>query len=494
MSSTDTTRARTNQSRIARLVHHTVGLCLLSMPVACGSDKGTGNPPAGAGASSLPAAGSGAGGSSSAGAPSSQGGSAGALVQAGGANATAGSASGGTSAAGAGAGGQTAAGAGGTTSSACAFQCVDQCVAPGGTKKDGSCSGTQVCCDSTPAANPLAHLIPSAKTVGLLLANRFSKQALPFTSMKKDDYTGDGYKVACEWYGALGIAKSTSTQSLLDTLVSKFGPLKANLAADMIAGEAHVDRYIFGMVPLEIYIQTGDASYLPIGIQIADKQHSPSQTRDAIDDMFMMTGLQLEAYRAQKKATNEQDAAKYINFMAPIMVKYLMAQKPNGLFHHNVSQGPVHWGRGNGWFAAGMGEMLKDLPKGHANYAAIEAGYKKMMEGLLPYQSKNGLWYQVLDLPNDTKNWEETSGTAMFTYAMIVGVRRGVLDAAKYVPVIDAAWAGIQKKINAQGDVSDICIGTWYKANANEYMALTRLTGDGHGQAPVLWAAAELLR
>ena len=50
------------------------------------------------------------------------------------------------------------------------------------------------------------------------------------------------------------------------------------------------------------------------------------------------------------------------------------------------------------------------------------------------------------------------------------------------------------EEISAQGDVRDICVGTWYKASAQEYMALTRLTGDGHGQAPVLWAAAELLR
>ena len=51
--------------------------------------------------------------------------------------------------------------------------------------------------------------------------------------------------------------------------------------------------------------------------------------------------------------------------------------------------------------------------------------------------------------------------TLQFSIALIA---RG----GKYVPVIDAAWAGIRKKISAQGDVSDICIGTWYKANAQE--------------------------
>ena len=230
-----------------------------------------------------------------------------------------------------------------------------------------------------------------------------------------------------------------------------------------------------------------------MGVAVADDQQVSNQTRDAIDDMFMMTSLQVQAYRAVK-VTDAEGAKKYLDFMSAIMVDYLGAQQTNGLFFHNVTQARVHWGRGNGWFAAGMAEMMRDLPADAMHYAAILDGYKKMMAGLLPFQSDNGLWYQVLNLPDDGANWEESSGTAMFTYAMIAGVRRGVLDAATYVPVIEKAWTGLQSKINGQGDVSDICVGTWYKASAAEYMALTRLTGDGHGQAPVIWAAAELLR
>jgi unsaturated rhamnogalacturonyl hydrolase len=365
-------------------------------------------------------------------------------------------------------------------------ECLDQCVEWGGTEQAGTCEGGQVCCDgATPPTNPLAELIPSAKDVGLLLAERFSRQTLAYSSVA--NLPGDGYKTACEWYGALGVANLTDSQELLASLVTKFDPLKGDFISAMTGGEAHVDRYIYGMVPLEIYLQTGDDSYLPLGIQTADKQQTTNQTRDAIDDMFMMTGLQLEAYRA-----TQNDA--YLTFMSDIMVDYLGAQQDNGLFFHNVTEAPVHWCRGNGWFAAGMAEMMRDLPPSSSNYPTIEAGYKKMMDGLVPLQGPNGLWYQVLNLPNDSSNWEETSGSAMFTYAMIAGVRRGILDATTYVPVIEAAWAGLQTKISAQGDVSGICVGTWYKSTPQEYMALTKLTGDGHGQAPVLWAAAELLR
>ena len=397
---------------------------------------------------------------------------------------------GGTTGGGPGTGG--AAGAGGDASGGagpCDHECLDECVDWGGTEQPGVCEGGKTCCEgATPPADPLADLVASAETTGLLLAQRFSRQQLSFSSVA--NLPGDGYKTACEWYGSLAVANLTDNQTLLDSLVTKFDPLKNNFVNAMTGGEAHVDRYIFGMVPLEIYIQTGDESYLPLGLQVADRQQTTNQTRDAIDDMFMMTGLQLEAYRAAPEA----DKDKYIDFMAPIMVRYLGAQQSNGLFFHNVNEARVHWGRGNGWFAAGMAEMLRDLPESHANYQAILDGYKKMMDGLRQVQGPHGLWYQVLNLPNDSANWEESSGSAMFTYAMIAGVRRGILDADTYVPVIQDAWAGLQSKINAQGDVADICTGTWYHSTPQEYMALTRLTGDGHGQAPVLWAAAELLR
>ncbi len=335
--------------------------------------------------------------------------------------------------------------------------------------------------------NPFAHLADSAREVGLLLANRFANQNLSFNSTAAVTVDGGQYKTACEWYGALGVAGLTDSQSLLTSLVNKFDPFEATFVSGLTGGEAHVDRYIFGMVPLEIYLQTGEASYLPLGTQIADQQQVTNQTRGAVDDMFMMTGLQLQAYRATGDS-------KYIDFMSQTMVDYLDAQQDNGLFFHNVTEARVHWCRGNGWFAAGMAEMMRDLPTSSGDYATIEAGYLRMMEGLLAVQGPGGLWYQVLDLPNDSANWEETSGSAMFTYAMIAGVRRGVLDAATYVPVVEAAWAGLQTKIAANGDVSGICTGTWYHATPQEYMALSRLTGDGHGQAPILWAAAELLR
>ena len=69
----------------------------------------------------------------------------------------------------------------------------------------------------------------------------------------------------------------------------------------------------------------------------------------------MVTALQAEAYRV----TQEK---KYLDRDAKEVLAYLKAlQQPSGLFFH-AADSPYYWGRGNGWFAVGMAELLSILP------------------------------------------------------------------------------------------------------------------------------------
>ena len=86
------------------------------------------------------------------------------------------------------------------------------------------------------------------------------------------------------------------------------------------------------------------------------------QTRLWIDDMYMITIVQSEAY----KATGD---VKYINRAAKEMVLYLdELQHDNGLFFH-APDVPYYWGRGDGWMAVGMTELLASLPDNDSNRA-----------------------------------------------------------------------------------------------------------------------------
>ena len=173
------------------------------------------------------------------------------------------------------------------------------------------------------------------------------------------------------------------------------------------------------------------------------------------------------------------------------MVAYLdKLQQPNGLFHH-ADNSAFYWGRGTGWVAAGLSELLRSLPKKHPQRARILAGYQKMMASLLKYQGADGLWRQLIDRP---ESWPETSSTGMFTFALVSGVKNGWLDAKTYGPAARKGWLGLVAKLDQDANVTDVCEGTNKGFTVQYYLDRKRKTGDLHGQSPILWSAAALLR
>ena len=87
-----------------------------------------------------------------------------------------------------------------------------------------------------------------------------------------------------------------------------------------------------------------------------------------------------------------------------------------------------------------------------------------------------------------------TSGTAMFGYAMAVGVRRGILTDPAYGLAVRRAWAGLAGYVGPDGRLSNVCVGTGQSRDAAYYLGRPTVTGDLHGQAALMWFAAELAR
>jgi rhamnogalacturonyl hydrolase YesR len=299
------------------------------------------------------------------------------------------------------------------------------------------------------------------------------------------------YPEVCAWYGALTVASLTGDTDLQARLVKKFDPLLTADGSSHISPEAHVDFRVFGAVPLEIFRQTGDRRYLDLGMSLADKQWEATTpdgiTTDArywIDDMYMITTLQVQAYRATGDV-------KYVERTARAMAAYLdRLQQPNGLFFHALDS-PFYWSRGNGWMAAGAAELLRSLPTDHPTRPRILDGYRRMMATLLRYQGEDGLWRQLIDHP---ESWPETSGTGMFAFAMITGTKSGWLDPKIYGPAARKAWLGLASQLDADANIRNVCEGTPKGPSVEYYLNRRRNVGDLHGQAPVLWSASALLR
>ncbi len=321
------------------------------------------------------------------------------------------------------------------------------------------------------------------KTVGAAVARHFVTSPHQYTSTLH-------YSEVATWYGALEVARLTGDTPLLGDLETRFRPMLGDDKA-RIPASGHVDNSVFGALPLELAIVTKKPEYLALGQGFADRQWEKpdaqglsGETRFWIDDMYMITLLQLQAFRA----TGDR---KYLDRAALEMVAYLdKLQQPNGLFFH-APDVPFFWGRGDGWMAAGMTEVLRSMPADHPRRGRILQGYRTMMDALVKYQGKDGMWRELID---KDATWPESSSSGMFTFALISGVRNGWLSGPEYASAARRGWLALVGYLDQNNDLTQVCEGTGKKADYDWYLLRKRRTGDFHGQAPVLWAAAALLR
>lgn len=106
---------------------------------------------------------------------------------------------------------------------------------------------------------------------------------------------------------------------------------------------------------------------------------------------------------------------------------------------------PQFWGRAMGWFAMAIVDVLDDLPRDHAKRGQIVGIFHRFASAVVTYQdAETGLWSQVLDQPHRSGNYQETSCTAMFAYALAKGAKHGYLE-GRFLTAAQRAFEGIVK-------------------------------------------------
>jgi rhamnogalacturonyl hydrolase YesR len=308
----------------------------------------------------------------------------------------------------------------------------------------------------------------------------------------------DHYASACSYYGVLLYSELTGNTGLKNSVIAAYPPAYYN-GSDTPDGEGSQDRNAYGILPFELYRQTGDANYLTLAVYLADEEfENPlsnglanyNYTRFWIDDTYMIGSLQAQAYKSMgNNIYADRATVQLLGYMG--VVENL--QQANGLFHHTTSV-PIYWGRGNGWGAAAMTEVLLSIPEDDPNRPLLLTKYQNMMAGLVAYQSASGMWYQVLNMGSDPRNWPETSCTGMFVFALATGVKEGWLPEVPYKKAALDGWAALANYVDSQGRALQVCAWISATTNLQYYFDRSRETGNTHAQAAVIWAATAIKR
>ncbi|KAI8957403.1 glycoside hydrolase family 105 protein [Daldinia sp. FL1419] len=133
-------------------------------------------------------------------------------------------------------------------------------------------------------------------------------------------------------------------------------------------------------------------------------------------------------------------------------------QDSNGLLAHGyddsrkaswadskTGSSPHVWGRSLGWYAMALVDTLEIIPDYETHYRGLICEkWNTLAKSITKaVDSKTGGWWQVLDKPGQKGNYIESSGTAMFSYALLKGLRLGHFSSDPQLSS-DAKAAGIR--------------------------------------------------
>lgn len=217
---------------------------------------------------------------------------------------------------------------------------------------------------------------------------------------------------------------------------------------------------------------------------------SPRKMTLWADDLYMSVPFLARMGRTTGDRRYFDDAIRQVeNFN-----RYLY-EPANGLFYHcwfSAAEFPgvAHWGRCNGWVLMAQVELLGQLPADHPRRADLTRLLLRQIVGLSRYQAQSGRWYQLLDKPD---SYEESSCTAMFVYGIARAVNEGWIH-ANYLSIARRGWEGLVEKIDKEGQVQDICIGTGIRDDLNYYYTRPTKLHDIHGIGAVLLAGLEMTK
>ena len=91
---------------------------------------------------------------------------------------------------------------------------------------------------------------------------------------------------------------------------------------------------------------------------------------------------------------------------------------------------PHVWGHSLGWYTMALVDTLQLLPISHQSkeWKHLQSRFGQLAQALGEgVDPESGAWWQVLDQPGRQGNYIESSGSAMFVYSLLKGVRLGYL-------------------------------------------------------------------
>ncbi len=231
--------------------------------------------------------------------------------------------------------------------------------------------------------------------------------------------------------------------------------------------EYNIDHVNNGRILLTLYQVTGKAKYLKAATSLREQLKTHPRTSEGsfwhkkiYPNQVWLDGLYMgQPFYAEWAGLFGEDSVYSGIARQFALIEQHTRDNRSGLLYHawdaskqeawaNKATGrsPHVWGRAMGWYGMALVDVLEAFPEGHKGRDTLVGILGRFAQAITAAQdAKTGLWYDVLDLPREPKNYFEASASSMFVYALAKGVRHGYLPAS-YLNVARRAYAGILKQ------------------------------------------------
>lgn len=348
----------------------------------------------------------------------------------------------------------------------------------------------------------------------------------------KDSFALEGDKVAKWRYdqglilkGIEGIWNRTGDakwfnyiQKSMDFYVGEDGSIKGYKP-----DEYNIDHLNNGKVLLLLYQVTGKEKYRKALVHLRSQLTTHPRTSEGsfwhkkiYQNQVWLDGLYMGQPFYAEYASVFGDTAAFNDITRQFVLIERHARDPKtGLLYHgwdeskqqkwaNKATGlsPNVWGRALGWYGMAMVDVLDYFPKNHPGRDSIIQILNRFVKAITAAQdAKTGLWHDVVNKPNEPRNYFEASASSMLVYTLAKGVRKGYLPAG-YLTNARNGYKGIIKQFikeengqtNLYGTVAVSGLGgTPYRDGSFAYyMSEPVIVNDPKGLGAFINAANEM--
>lgn len=309
-------------------------------------------------------------------------------------------------------------------------------------------------------------------------------------------------------------------KNTVDAVVNSNGSISGYNMSDY-----NLDEIKEGSIVLYLYGQTGDSKYQGAADRLREQLRHHPRTSDGgfwhkaryphqmwLDGLYMGT-----PFYAQYGVVFNEDSA-FTDVLTQLGLMELHGRDPEtGLLYHGwdesrdqdwadpvTGQSPNFWGRGDGWYAMALVDVLDYFPTESTGHDSIVHILRRLADAVFAVQDpESGLWWQVMDQGDREGNYLESSCAAMFTYAFAKAVRKNYISSS-YKGKIGQAFQGMAEQfVDEQGDgslnLTQTCrtagLGNGRDGSYHYYVFETSMsTNDGKANGPFINAGIELWR